>query len=102
MMSSQVEERGDDLAHDTKASPADRLVSNLDGEYFKLTEAAVIVGVSPTTLRRLMRRKGVGLRAPSYKIQQGKMLVYLYSADDINELRLYFAAGRVPGKRHAS
>lgn len=96
-----IEVRGDEVAHEMKASPADRLVSNLDGEYYKLTEAAAIVGVSPTTLRRLMRRKGTGLAAPSYKIQQGEMLVYLYSADDINELRVYFAAGKVPSRRHA-
>lgn len=85
----------------TKASPADRLVSNLPGKWWKLTEAAEALEVSPTTLRRLMRRKGTGLAAPSYKISQGEMVVYLYSADDIQELRSYLSQGRVPTRRHA-
>lgn len=99
-MNTEVEPRVE-VAHQTKASPADRLVSNLDGTFHKLTEAADILGVSPTTLRRLMRRKNTGLKAPSFQIQQGEMLMYLYSADDLNELRVYFAAGRVPSKRRA-
>jgi hypothetical protein len=97
-MNTKVEPR-DEVAHETKVSPADRLVSNLDGTFYKLTEAAEIVGVSATTLRRLMRRSNTGLKAPSFQIRQGEMLVYLYSADDIDELRVYFASGRVPSKR---
>lgn len=99
-MNTQVEPRVE-VAHETKVSPADRLVSNLDGTFYKLTEAAEILGLSPTTLRRLMRRENTGLKAPSFQIQQGEMLVYLYSADDIDELRVYYAAGRVPSKRRA-
>jgi len=97
-MNTQVEPRGE-AEHAPRISPADRLVSDLDGTYYKLTEAAEIVGVSPTTLRRLIRRKNTGLAAPSYQIRQGAMKVYLYNKDDIAELREYLAAGRVPGKR---
>lgn len=98
MMNTQVEPRGE-IEQEPVVSPADRLVSNLEGTFYKLTEAAEILEVSPTTLRRLMRRPDTGLKAPSYQITQGNMKVYLYSQDDINELRVYFAPGRVPSRR---
>lgn len=100
MMNTEVEPRGE-IDTEPVVSPADRLVSNLDGTYYKLTEAAEILEVSPTTLRRLMRKANTGLKAPSYQITQGNMKVYLYSQDDLTELRLYFAPGRVPSKRKA-
>lgn len=99
-MNTQVEPRGE-IEQESIVSPADRLVSNLDGTFYKLTEAAELLDVSPTTLRRLMRKPNTGLKAPSYQITQGSMKVYLYSVDDLNELRVYFAPGRVPSKRKA-
>lgn len=41
------------------------------------------------TLRRAMYNNRV--KAPSYEVWEGKMKVYAYTADDIQELREYFA-----------
>lgn len=72
------------------ASPAARLVSNLDGQYYLLTEVATILEKDPMTIRRAMYKKQV--KAPSYETWRGKMKVYLYTPDDIQELREHFAA----------
>jgi hypothetical protein len=70
-------------------SPAARLVSSLDGQYYMLSEVAEILGKDPMTLRRAMYKDRV--KAPSFEVKQGKMKVYAYTADDIQELREYFA-----------
>lgn len=43
----------------------------------------------PMTIRRAMYSKRVS--APSFEVKQGKMKVYLYTPEDIQELREYFA-----------
>jgi hypothetical protein len=70
-------------------SPAARLVSALDGQYYMLSEVAAILGKDPMTLRRAMYNNRVN--APSYEVREGKMKVYVYTTDDIQELREYFA-----------
>lgn len=70
-------------------SPAARLVSALDGQYYMLSEVAEILGKDPMTLRRAMYNNRV--KAPSYEVMEGKMKVYVYTAEDIAELREYFA-----------
>ena len=40
------------------------------------------------TIRRAMYKGRVN--APSYEVWEGKMKVYIYTADDIQELREYF------------
>ena len=77
-------------------SPADRLIAEQEGLYYKLSEAADLVGKSQNTLRRLMRSKKV--KAPSYEIKQGDMTMYLYTAEDIEEIRNYYGAQK-PQKR---
>lgn len=71
------------------ASPAARLVSSLDGQYYLVTEVAKILGKDPMTIRRAMYNKKVS--APSYEVKQGSMKVYLYTPEDIQELRDHFA-----------
>lgn len=68
-------------------SPAARLVTNLDGKYYMLSEVAEILDKSTQTIRRSMKK----VNAPSRQVRQGGMVVYLYSEDDIQELRDYFA-----------
>lgn len=79
------------------ASPAARLVSELDGEYFMVSEVAEILGKDARTIRRAMYNKRVN--APSYETRQGNMRVYLYTQDDIQELRDYFATKIVKRKQ---
>jgi hypothetical protein len=80
-----------------RISPADRLISELDGIFYKLTEAAEIVGVSSMSLRRLLKNPDV--KAPTYQIERGKMTVYIYTEQDIQELTDYYSKSRVPVKR---
>lgn len=71
------------------ASPAARLVSGLDGQYYLVTEVAEMLDKDPMTIRRAMYSKKVS--APSFEVKQGKMKVYLYTPEDIQELREYFS-----------
>lgn len=73
-------------------SPVDREIAKLDGVYYKLREAAPLVGVSPTTLRRLLSSDEV--KAPSKELLLGQMVVYLYTPEDIEELREYYRTRR--------
>lgn len=70
-------------------SPAARLVSSLDGQYYLLSEVADILKKDQMTIRRAMYKGRV--KAPTYEAWEGKMKVYLYTTDDIAELRDYFA-----------
>jgi len=70
------------------ASPADKLISSLDGTYYKLSEVAVLVGRSDITIRRLIRKKRI--KAPSYQIRQGTSYYYLFTPEDVQELKDYY------------
>ena len=70
-------------------SPAARLVSALDGQYYMLSEVAAILGKDPMTLRRAMYKNKVN--APSFEVWEGNMKVYAYTPEDIAELKAYFA-----------
>lgn len=74
---------------DGGVSPAARLVSALDGQYYMLSEVAELLGKNQMTIRRAMYNKRV--KAPSLELNQGKMKIYLYTTDDIQELREYFS-----------
>ena len=77
-------------------SPAARLVSSLDGQYYLLSEVADILNKDQMTIRRAMYRGRV--KAPSYEVMEGKMKVYLYTPEDIVELREYFTPKLSPRK----
>lgn len=55
-----------------------------------VSEVAKILDKSQITIRRAMYDKKVN--APSKQVKQGGMTVYLYSPEDIEELREYFSA----------
>ena len=70
-----------------RLSPIDRKFADLPpGKYYKLTEAAKILGVSPSWLRRRLHRDGI--KAPSLLLPQGDAPpAYVYTAADIDELK---------------
>lgn len=80
--------------------PVDRLISSLDGTWYKLSEVVILVGKSESTLRRLIG-KGV-TKAPSAVITQGKNTYYLYSPDDVRELQEHFENESRPIMRKAT
>lgn len=98
-MMSEIEHReAGSGADDAFVTPADRLISNLDGTYFKLSEAAKILNTSATTLRRLMKNPAIS--APSYQVRQGQMYMYLYTPEDLKELKAYVTP--TPEKRNSA
>lgn len=70
--------------------PADRLISELDGKYYKLSEVAKILGVGTRKLRKLLDDPNI--KAPSKQAWMGEMKVFLYSEEDVEELKQYFNA----------
>lgn len=64
-------------------------MSELDGQYYMVSEVAQILGKDPMTIRRAMYNKRV--KAPSFETRRGGMRIYLYTVDDIQELKEYFA-----------
>ena len=65
-----------------------------DGTY-TTSGAAYVVNRSPDTLRRWRRQ---GLCVPSQKMQAGQVSVFLYTAEDIEKLRL-IARSQKPGRK---
>lgn len=79
-------------------SPADRLILSLPGTYYKLTQVAQILDKSPTTIRRITKSNKV--KAPSYQIKQGHNMYYLFTPEDLTELKNYYGNEK-PESRHA-
>lgn len=75
----------------TQQSPIDLAIARLDGTYYKMSEAAKLVGVSQITLRRLLDNESV--KAPSEELVMGKVVTYLYTPEDIKELKEHFRKG---------
>lgn len=74
---------------DTKPTPVDRIMASLDGTYYRLSEVAKMVNRSPNTVRRTIGKPGI--HAPSYQVKQGGLEIYLYTPDDVEELRKHFS-----------
>lgn len=68
--------------------PATRFVRSLPGNYFLLREAAEAVGVSQFTLRKFISEDIEGL-VPSKYAMMGKVKIYLYTREDIENIRLH-------------
>jgi DNA-binding transcriptional MerR regulator len=68
----------------SRNSPIGRLVDQLPGKHWTISEASVATGIPVTTLR-VWYRNGT-TRAPSNFVHFGQLKVYLYSEDDIKEL----------------
>jgi hypothetical protein len=77
-------------SNNTKASPAETYVRSLNGEYYLLGEVADILGVAKNTLRRLVKSGNVN--APSFTANLGKMSFYVFSKEDLAEIRQYYAS----------
>lgn len=74
-----------------RVTPAEKYVRELEGEYYLLSEVAEKVGVAPGTLRRLIKSPTKKVNAPSFVGHQGAMPLYIFSKDDLEEIRTYYA-----------
>lgn len=75
-------------SNNTKASPAEVYVRNLNGEYYLLGEVAELVGIAKNTLRRLITTEKV--KAPSLIGSLGGMSFYIFTKEDVAEIRDYY------------
>jgi len=70
-----------------RMDPTTRFVRSLPGKYFMVREAAAMLGVRHPVLRALLKEdKELG---PSFCVFFGKVKVYLYTAEDIERVRVY-------------
>jgi AraC-like DNA-binding protein len=88
MSESELIPRSEKAPQDMRLSPIDRKFADLPpGKYWKLTDAAKVLGVSPSWLRR--RLNNPTIKAPSMVLPQGDAPpAYVYTQADIEELRI--------------
>lgn len=77
-----------DVKAETRVSPAQRIIESLDGDFKTMRQVAEEVGVHVETLRRLCRTPRV--KAPSKATKSGKLVIYLFTPEDVEEVREYF------------
>jgi hypothetical protein len=78
-----------DVQAETRTSPAQRIIDSLEGEYKTMRQTAELCGVHIETLRRLCRTDRV--KAPSKATKSGKLVIYLFTDEDIEEVQNYFS-----------
>lgn len=79
--------------------PATRYVRSLPGNYFMLKEVSEMVGVSQYVLRKLIQDEDAGEAkapglTPSKYAPMGNNKIYLYTREDVENLRAHFANRR--------
>lgn len=82
-----------EMTDSVKIDPATRFVRSLPGDYFLLREAAEATGVSQFTLRKMIA-DDIPNCTPSKYAMFGKIKIYLYTRQDIENIRKYL------GNRH--
>lgn len=77
-----------ELQAESRSSPFHRIMDSLDGEYYSMRHTAEVCGVHIETLRRLCRTERV--KAPSFATKSGKLVIYLFTPEDVEEVKAYF------------
>ena len=83
-----VSARTESITKPEQVAPVDRMMAELDGTYYRLSEVSDLVGVSVKTLRRLIRKGHT--TAPSKILTHGGMQMYLYTPKDVEEIKEYY------------
>lgn len=74
--------------------PISAFVRTLDGDYYLVREVADAVGVSQHRLRKAIKYEEPGM-LPSDVVMLGKMTVYLYTIEDVKQIKETLANKRV-------
>lgn len=82
--------KGEVLTTGPRLSPAEAYVRSLPGENYLLTEVAEEVGMNPHTIRRLIKADPPRVKAPSYIGSLGKQEIYVFTAEDLAEVKAYY------------
>lgn len=77
-----------DVTPQKRISPATRMIDALDGEYYTMRDVSLMMNCHIETLRRLCKTDKVN--APSKATKQGQLLIYLFTPEDVEEVRDYF------------
>lgn len=80
----------EEVENKRRISPMQSIIDEIkeQGEFYTMRETAVILGVHIETLRRLCRSDRV--KAPSQAAKIGKLVIYLFTPEDHEELKNYF------------
>ena len=76
-----------------RIDPTTKFVRSLEGEYYKLTEAAEYLKVSPASLRKFIKDDSANL-GPSKVAYFGRTTIYLYTKDDLSKISEYLETRR--------
>lgn len=80
-----------------KKSPAQSIVDSLGMHALTANQVAKTLGVSIGKIRKLMDVESI--EAPSYEIPFGNSKIYIYTPEDVDELRAYLIRERTPTRR---
>lgn len=79
-----------DAKPQTRKSPADLILEELGDEYMSVRQIAQRYGMHTETIRRLIKATDKDgnkrVKAPSAAVQQGGLLIYLFTKDDVEEM----------------
>ena len=73
-----------------RMSPAEAYVRSLGDGYYMLSEVAEKAGVTPQTLRRLIKDPEKKIKAPSFIGNMGDMEIYVFNEDDVTEVMAHY------------
>ena len=79
------------VTHD-RPMGAQAIVSKLDGVFYTISQVSEMLDIPVSTLRKWYRNVEE-LQAPSKQVKRGKMKIYLYTPEDVEELRAYRQGG---------
>jgi hypothetical protein len=87
--------RAEDAIPQKRKSPASMIMESLPEGYLGVKDMAQRYGVHVQTIRRLIHAENSDgtpkVNAPSSAVQQGGLLIYLFTEEDVAELDAYMA-----------
>lgn len=82
-----------DAVPQTRKSPAEMILDSIPDGYLSVREMAERYNVHIQTIRRLIKARNEDgtekVKAPSHAVQQGGLVIYLFSTEDVAELDAY-------------
>lgn len=85
------------ITREEGVSPAEAYVRSLGVDALMTQQVADELNISPQLVRKL--RNNPSFKAPSMEVPFGTNVIYLYTPDDVAELRAYVMASRAPRPR---
>ncbi len=85
-----------DVTPQTRKSPAEMIYESLPEGYKSVRDMAERYGVHLQTIRRMIKATyddgSPRLKAPSAAVQQGGLVIYLFTEEDVSEMDAYMGA----------